>query len=927
MSGVAGDQQAALFGQACVEPGMAKVTYGTGSFVLLNVGEECPPPSEGLLTTVAWDLGEHGGSSPVAYALEGAVFVTGAAIQWLRDGLGLIEDAAGIGPLAEQVDDSEGVFVVPAFTGLGSPWWDPYARGTITGLTRGLGAAHMARAVVEAMAYQVRDVVDAMTAAGTEVAASARRRGRGRARPPTADPGRPATRAGGAALHHRDHRTRGRHPGRTGRRRVGDPRRPRDDLVTRVAVHGPGHVCGRGPCLRRLAPRRRSDPWGGPSRGAEQRTPTPFSAHASVPWQRPEPHGPWGEERPTVLLLYVIGFVAGMIAGISPCILPVLPVVLVAGATVPTTTDTDTDSDTSTRHRHGHRHRHRRRTPATHPTPPRSASQPGHEARATACAWRYAPRGRPRWSPGLRRVLAATAPMPSWPVSSSASASSPWWGRRCLSAIGLPQDFLRDAGLVVLGVVAVGLIVPPLGHLLERPFARVAQRQPNGNAGGFVLGLGLGALFVPCAGPVLTAISVVSANHRVGLASVVLTFDFALGAAVPLLVFALAGQRVAERVSAFRSHAALARQVGGVVLLAMTLLIAFNVTQGLQRVVPGYTTILQHHVEGGSYAKKQLAAITEEKTGGKLGSCAPGLNTLEDCGAAPNFQGVTAWLNTPGDRPLSLASLKGKVVLVDFWTYSCINCQRSLPHVESWYARYHSDGLEVVGVHTPEFAFEHVVSNVSAAAGQLGVKYPIAVDDDYKTWDAYQNESWPAEYLIDATGQVRHAEFGEGDYGGTESLIRTLLVDADPKVKLPPPTDVPDKTPTVAQTPESYLGYHYGLPNFDGTTITENKPALYQFPASLPPDYLAFAGTWTVNAEEITSGADARLELAFQANDVYLVLGGSGTIKATVGSHTETIDVSGIPRLYTLVSSPNFESETIVLSFTSGVDAYDFTFG
>ncbi len=171
VSGVAGDQQAALFGQACVSPGMTKVTYGTGSFVLMNVGGVCPPPREGLLTTVAWDLGEHGGSQPVAYALEGAVFVTGAAIQWLRDGLGLIDEAAGIGPLAQQVDDSEGVFVVPAFTGLGSPWWDPYARGTITGLTRGLGAAHIARAVVEAMAYQVRDVVDAMRDVGTELAA------------------------------------------------------------------------------------------------------------------------------------------------------------------------------------------------------------------------------------------------------------------------------------------------------------------------------------------------------------------------------------------------------------------------------------------------------------------------------------------------------------------------------------------------------------------------------------------------------------------------------------------------------------------------------------------------------------------------------------------------------------------------------------
>jgi glycerol kinase len=171
VSGVAGDQQAALFGQACFSPGMAKVTYGTGSFVLANVGEACPPPSEGLLTTLAWDLGDHGGSSPVAYALEGAVFVTGAAVQWLRDGLGLIAEASEIGPLAGSVPSSDGVYLVPAFTGLGSPYWDPYARGTITGLTRGSGAAQIARAVVEAMAFQVRDVVDAMAGAGGDVSA------------------------------------------------------------------------------------------------------------------------------------------------------------------------------------------------------------------------------------------------------------------------------------------------------------------------------------------------------------------------------------------------------------------------------------------------------------------------------------------------------------------------------------------------------------------------------------------------------------------------------------------------------------------------------------------------------------------------------------------------------------------------------------
>ena len=161
ISGVAGDQQAALFGQACFEPGMAKNTYGTGSFVLLNVGTDCPPVTEGMLTTIAWDLGD---GSPT-YALEGSIFVTGAAIQWLRDGLGIIDAAQEVGPLAATVDDSGGVVIVPAFTGLGSPWWDPHARGTICGLTRGSTAAHLARATIESMAFQTRDVIDAMTAA------------------------------------------------------------------------------------------------------------------------------------------------------------------------------------------------------------------------------------------------------------------------------------------------------------------------------------------------------------------------------------------------------------------------------------------------------------------------------------------------------------------------------------------------------------------------------------------------------------------------------------------------------------------------------------------------------------------------------------------------------------------------------------------
>jgi len=661
-----------------------------------------------------------------------------------------------------------------------------------------------------------------------------------------------------------------------------------------------------------------------------------------------------------VLLLYVIGFVAGMIAGISPCILPVLPVVLVAGATVPTSTDTalkagetdaagddgadvgvagDVEEDAAGdvtapgsapgAGSGGLPAPGAVRTPATVVRTPAEVRTPATVVRTPASGARAAvhgPDGPPDASSRPRRSLRAYAVVAGLVLSFTVFTLV---GSSLLSAIGLPQDFLRDAGLVVLGLVAVGLIVPPLGELLERPFVGLARRQPTGNTSGFVLGIGLGVLFVPCAGPVLTAISVVSATHRVSLQTVVLTFDFSLGAAVPLLVFALAGQRVAERVAAFRSHAPLARKVGGAVLLLMTFLIAFNVTNGLQRVVPGYTSVLQRHIEGGAYAKKQLASLTSRSGGSSsLAHCTPGLSQLEDCGAAPNFQDVTAWLNTPGGKGLALSGLRGKVVLVDFWTYSCINCQRSLPHVEAWYSAYHAKGLEVVGVHTPEFAFEHVVSNVAQAAQQLGVRYPVAVDDGYGTWTAYDNEYWPAEYLIDAHGQVRHAGFGEGDYGVTESLIRQLLVQADPTVRLPRPTDVTDETPTQQLTPESYLGYSHDLPNFDGTSISPGQPARYQFPASLPPDYLAFSGTWDIGPEAATAGADARLELAFDADDVYLVLGGTGTVGVSVdGKRTATVGVSGIPRLYTLVHSQTYETATLVLDVAPGVQAYDFTFG
>ena len=562
--------------------------------------------------------------------------------------------------------------------------------------------------------------------------------------------------------------------------------------------------------------------------------------------------------------LVIVGIVAGFLAGISPCILPVLPVVLVAEVS-PATNDG---------------------TPA--PVP-----------RA-----------------GLARSLAVIGGLI---VSFSIIVLA---GSEILSLLHLPQDALRDAGIALLAVVGLGYLIPPLGALLERPFARVSTRQPSGRAGGFILGLAVGVLYVPCAGPVLAAIAVVGATHRVGLTAIILTAAFAVGTAVPLFAVAAAGGQLTSRIGAIRRRAPQIRRAGGAVLIVMAVVIASDVLAGLQRDIPGYTTALQ----GSAKIRKQLNALTGARHT-SLTDCNSNSTTLVNCGPAPDFTGITAWLNTPGGKPLSLSALRGKVILVDFWTYSCINCQRTLPHIETWYKQYAKDGFVVVGVHTPEFAFEHVVSNVRAQASALGVRYPVAVDDNYATWNAYDNEYWPADYLIDAKGDIRYVNFGEGDYSTTEQLIRQLLQAAHPSLTLPPPTEVPDKTPTGELSPETYLGYER-LQYLDPDNVTKSTPAVYQFPATLPLGALGLAGTWTDNAQEATAGNGAELELGFLAQDVYLVLGGKGTLDVSInGHHTQTIAVSGTPRLYTLYQAGSTTSAKLQLRASPGVEAYDFTFG
>ena len=300
-------------------------------------------------------------------------------------------------------------------------------------------------------------------------------------------------------------------------------------------------------------------------------------------------------------------------------------------------------------------------------------------------------------------------------------------------------------------------------------------------------------------------------------------------------------------------------------------------------------------------------------------SCCP------SSGPRPSFAKISAWLNTPGDRAESLASLRGKVVLVDFWTYSCINCLRTLPHLRAWYAAYHKDGFEIVGVHTPEFAFEHVLGNVRQATHDLDVTWPVALDNDYGTWNAYSNQYWPAEYLIDKTGHVRHIRFGEGDYSGTEDAIRSLLAEAGAK-SIPAATGLADTTPAGAFTPESYLG-SARLQRYVGSRINPNVSANYTFATVLPQDDLTYAGTWNVGAERIVAGMGAALRLHYRAQNVYVVLGGRGTVHALVnGKPTKTLDVNE-DRLYTVISGDAVTDGTLELRMSPGVNAYAFTFG
>src|SRR4051794_5504001 len=423
-----------------------------------------------------------------------------------------------------------------------------------------------------------------------------------------------------------------------------------------------------------------------------------------------------------MVLLILFGFLAGAATAVSPCVLPVLPIALSAGAT-----------------------------------------------------------GGRRRPLGIVVGLAA-----SFTFATVALVY-------VISALGLPDDLLRNIAIVVLIVFGVILMVPPLGARVEAWLSRFAGRAGVRSGGdgfwsGTAVGASLGLVYAPCAGPILAGVITVSASQTFTSGRLAVALSYGLGSALVLSLLMLGGRRVVAPLARRGNGLQVAM---GAVMVVVALAMAGNYDVRFQnRIASDLPAFLVNPTEGledTASARTALEAVRGEAAHG-VGAAAASAPTpsigsngeadLPVLGTAPEFVDTQDWLNTPGGRPLTLHSLRGRVVLVDFWTYSCINCLRTLPYLTAWDRTYRKDGLTIVGVHSPEFPFEKDAGNVEEAIERNGIHYPVAQDNDLATWSAYGNQYWPAEYFIDAQGRVRYAHFGEGEYDKKEKIIRELLAEA-----------------------------------------------------------------------------------------------------------------------------------------------------
>lgn len=517
------------------------------------------------------------------------------------------------------------------------------------------------------------------------------------------------------------------------------------------------------------------------------------------------------------------------------------------------------------------------------------------------------------------------------------------------------NQYGRGVALVLMALFGITLLFPHIAERAMRPLVnignslsnRVAPGKPAGPGGSFLLGIATGLLWAPCAGPILGLVLTGAALQGANVGSTLLLLAYAAGAATSLALALLIGGKVFSAMKRSLGVGEWIRRILGAGMLLGVVAITFGLDTGvLARLstasTGGIEQALVKHLSPDNITNTPAASAVVKTSDDDA------IPTLTDAGAMPSLSGATQWLNSP---PLSAEALKGKVVLVDFWTYSCINCLRSLPYVKAWAEKYRDQGLVVIGVHAPEFAFERDIENVTKEAKKLGVNYPIAIDNDYRIWRAFNNQYWPAHYFIDASGHIRYEHFGEGDYARSEKVIQELLRQAGAK-------NVTNSISTVSGSgveqaasgqndisPETYLGYMRAQ-NFASGEVTGDKPADYSQPSALPLDAWGLEGNWTIGGENITlNKAHGRIFYRFHARDLHLVLGPGtsgkpvrfkvtidGQAPGSVHGSDVAPDGSGTvteQRLYQLIrqSSGNGEHTFSIEFEDADVNAYAFTFG
>lgn len=521
-----------------------------------------------------------------------------------------------------------------------------------------------------------------------------------------------------------------------------------------------------------------------------------------------------------------------------------------------------------------------------------------------------------------------------------------------IAALGLPNDLMRTFAVAVLLVFGLSLLIPALSGRFEAWLSRFGRVPANPSGGGFgsglVLGFGLGFLYAPCAGPILAGVITVSAAQTFTAGRLAVALAYALGSALALYLIMLGGRRLTGPIV---RRSPRVQQALGALMIVVAVLVFAQVDVRFQTAVaanlPGFLS-----GPGQSLQERAVASGLLDDLNGPL-THPVGLaeadqgKPLPNLGAAPELTGTQRWFNTPDGEPLSIRELtrgQGRVVLIDFWTYTCINCIRTFPHLRALDSAYRDDGLTIIGVHSPEFPFEKEADNVAAAIDQNMLAYPVVQDNELATWDAFHNAFWPADYLIDANGDLRYIHFGEGDYEANEAAIRSLLaeagkrtLDSNAKARIERPA------PGVS-TPEAYLGAAraQGFVNpFVGQPISPGTHDYRAIPQALPPNALAYEGSWEIAPDGATALDGARLRLDFTARRVFLVMGSPEEPRSVrvlldgrpipdrlagddVRNGLASVDQQ---RLYRLVELPRAERHELTVIPESGVSGYAFTFG